>query len=120
MRMSYFHRALVATEGAPTPSAGKSVSHQVGFSCPHRAGRLALLLPMLTPCRARLDRNKRTSRFMLNSLVADNEQLTHPGTGELPAGINDGPSQNRNCALQEAKPLSDFWWGRSNVAKCVL
>ncbi|MCX6923360.1 MAG: hypothetical protein NT154_09155 [Verrucomicrobia bacterium] len=51
----------------------ESVNHQVGFSCPHRAGRLALLPPMLAPCRARLEHNKRTSRFMFNTLVADNE-----------------------------------------------
>ena len=99
MRMSYFHRALVATEGAPTPSAGKSVSHQVGFSCPHRAGRSALLLPMLATCRARRERNKRTSQFMLNSLVADNEQLTHPWTGEFPGCINDWLSQNHSWAI---------------------
>ncbi len=92
--MPYFHQAPAAPAGALTPSAGKSVNHQIGFSCPHRAGRLALLLPMLASCRARLERNKRTSHFMLNSLVAGNEQLTHPGAAEFPAGVNDWLSQN--------------------------
>jgi hypothetical protein len=56
MRMSYCHQAPAAPVRAPTPSAGKSVSHPVGFSSPHRAGRLALqlnataaLLPFANP-----------------------------------------------------------------------
>jgi hypothetical protein len=96
MDMSYFHRAPAAPVSAPTPSAGKSVNHEIGFSCPYRARRLALLLPMLAPCRARLEGNKRTSHFMFNSLVADNEQPTHPGTGKFPAGIDDWPSLNNS------------------------
>jgi hypothetical protein len=74
----------------------ESVNHQVGFSCPYRAGRLALLLPMLPPRRARSECNKQRSRFMFNSLVAGSKQLTHPGTGEFPAGINDWPAQNNS------------------------
>jgi hypothetical protein len=35
---------------------------------------------------------------MLNSLVVDNEQHTHQGTGDFPAGINDRPSQNNSLA----------------------
>ena len=58
---------------------------------------------MLAPCHARCERNKRTSHFMFNALVADNKQLKHPGTGEFSAGKNDWPSQNKSSPAMRAQ-----------------
>ena len=73
------HENVMFTSSAVRPGrraesfCWESVNRQVGFSCPYRAGRLALLLPMLAPCRARSERNERTSHSIFNSLVSDNE-----------------------------------------------
>ena len=72
---------VIFSTGFLTPGA-QSVHEASGVSGCHLTG---LLLPL-----------ERTTHFMLNSLVPDNEQLTHPWTGEFPAGINDWPAQNRS------------------------